>query len=122
MKMKFSEYMTEWLYGKEGYYATYKNIGKSGDFYTAVSTSKFFGGTVAKHIISLVDEGFLASNGVVCEIGAHHGYFLADVCQFIYTLRPELLSTLKFSIVERFDELQEFQKNYFKDPYKNKDY
>ena len=50
---KFSEYMSEWLYGKSGYYATYKNIGKSGDFYTAVSTSKFFGGTIAKHIISL---------------------------------------------------------------------
>lgn len=111
--MKFSEYMGEWLYGKEGYYATYKNIGKEGDFYTSVSTSKFFGGTIAKHIISLVDEGFLDKDGVVCEIGAHHGYFLADVCEFIYTLRPALLSSLNFAIVERFDELQEFQKNYF---------
>jgi len=111
--MKFSEYMGEWLYGKDGYYATYKNIGKEGDFYTAVSTSKFFGGTIAKHIISLVDEGFLDKDGVVCEIGAHHGYFLADVCEFIYTLRPELLSSLNFVIVERFDDLQEFQKNYF---------
>ncbi|MDD5401015.1 MAG: SAM-dependent methyltransferase [Sulfurimonas sp.] len=111
--MKFSDYMSEWLYGKDGYYATYKNIGKSGDFYTAVSTSKFFGGTIAKHIISLVDEGFLDEEGVVCEIGAHHGYFLADVIEFIYTLRPKLLSSLKFAIIERFDSLQEFQKNYF---------
>lgn len=111
--IKFSDYMSEWLYGKDGYYATYKNIGKSGDFYTAVSTSKFFGGTIAKHIISLVDEGFLDEEGVVCEIGAHHGYFLADVIEFIYTLRPTLLSSLKFAIVERFDSLQEFQKNYF---------
>ncbi len=111
--MKFSEYMTEWLYGKNGYYATYKNIGKSGDFYTAVSTSKFFGGTIAKHIISLVDEGFLKEDSVICEIGAHHGYFLADVCEFIYTLRPKLLSTLKFVIVERFDDLQEQQRKYF---------
>jgi len=111
--MKFSEYMTNWLYGENGYYASYKDIGKSGDFYTAVSASRFFGGTVAKHIISLVDEGFLDKNGVICEIGAHHGYFLADVCQFIYTLRPELLDSLQFSIVERFDNLQEFQKDYF---------
>ncbi|MDD5372627.1 MAG: SAM-dependent methyltransferase [Sulfurimonas sp.] len=111
--MKFSDYMSEWLYGKNGYYATYKNIGKSGDFYTAVSTSKFFGGTIAKHIISLVDEGFLDEDGVVCEIGAHHGYFLADVIEFIYTLRPKLLGTLKFAIVERFESLQEFQKKYF---------
>ena len=47
--------MTDWLYGDNGYYATYKNIGKSGDFYTSVSTRKIFGGSVAKHIISLVD-------------------------------------------------------------------
>jgi len=115
--MRFSEYMTEWLYGEDGYYATYKNIGKSGDFYTAVSTSKFFGGTIAKHIIALVDEGFLARDGVVCEIGAHHGYFLADVCEFLYTLRPELLSSLNFAIVERFDDLQEHQRNYFKESF-----
>ncbi len=111
--MKFSEYMAEWLYGENGYYATYKNIGKSGDFYTAVSTSKFFGGTIAKHIISLVDEGFLQKDAVICEIGAHHGYFLADVCEFIYTLRPQLLSTFRFVIIERFDDLQKYQKEYF---------
>jgi len=115
--MKFSNYMNEWLYGKDGYYATYKEIGKSGDFYTAVSASKFFGGSVAKHIISLVDDGFLKKDGVVCEIGAHHGYFLADMIEFIYTLRPELLKTLKFVIVERFENLREFQKNYFKESF-----
>ena len=115
--VKFSEYMTQWLYGDEGYYATYKNIGKKGDFYTAVSTSKFFGGTIAKHIISLVDEGFLAKNGVVCEIGAHHGYFLADVIEFIYTLRPKLLESLEFVIIERFDDLEKFQKNYFQESF-----
>lgn len=119
IKMKFSEYMTEWLYGENGYYASYKNIGKNGDFYTAVSTSKFFGGTVAKHILSLVDEGFLLPDGVVCEIGAHHGYFLADVIEFIFTLRPTLLSTLQFVIIERFDALQEFQTNYFKESFGN---
>ena len=115
--MNFSKYMTDWLYGSDGYYATYKNIGKSGDFYTAVSTSKFFGGTIGKHIVSLVDEGFLKKDGTVCEIGAHHGYFLADVIEFIYTLRPELLSTLKFVIIERFDDLQDFQRNYFKESF-----
>lgn len=109
--------MTDWLYGEDGYYATYKNIGKSGDFYTAVSASKFFGGTVANHIISLVDEGFLAKDGTICEIGAHHGYFLADVIEFIYTLRPELLNTLEFVIIERFDDLQKFQTNYFKESF-----
>jgi len=115
--LKFSEYMTEWLYGEDGYYASYKNIGKSGDFYTAVSTSKFFGGTIAKHIISLVDEGFLESNATICEIGAHHGYFLADVCEFIYTLRPELLKSFNFVIIERFDDLQAHQTKYFEESF-----
>jgi len=113
----FSEYMQEWLYGDDGYYATYKNIGKSGDFYTAVSTSKFFGGTIAKHIVSLVDDGFLENDAVICEIGAHHGYFLADIIEFIYTLRPELLQTFQFVIIERFDDLQKHQREYFKESF-----
>ena len=108
--MTFSDYMENWLYGDEGYYATYKVIGKSGDFYTAVSTSKFFGGTIAKHIISLIEEGFLPEDTTICEIGAHHGYFLADMIEFIYTLRPDLLQSLKFVIIERFEALQEQQR------------
>ncbi|WP_294927251.1 SAM-dependent methyltransferase [Sulfurimonas sp.] len=114
---RFSDYMSEWLYGEDGYYATYKDIGKGGDFYTSVSTSKFFGGTIAKHIISLVDEGFLAQDATICEIGAHHGYFLADVIEFIYTLRPKLLESFNFVIIERFETLQEFQKNYFNESF-----
>jgi SAM-dependent MidA family methyltransferase len=65
----------------------------------------------------LVEEGFLEKDAVICEIGAHHGYFLADVVEFIYTLSPELLETLNFVIIERFDTLQEQQRNYFKDSF-----
>ncbi len=115
--MRFSEYMTQWLYGKNGYYTHYKQIGKEGDFYTSVSTSKFFGGTIAKHIISLIEEGFLEKDAVICEIGAHHGYFLADVVEFIYTLYPELLESLQFVIIERFDALQMQQREYFKESF-----
>ncbi len=107
--------MNEWLYADEGYYTNYKQIGKEGDFYTSVSSSKFFGGTIAKHIISLIEEGFLEKDSVICEIGAHHGYFLADVVEFIYTLAPELLESLNFVIIERFDALQKQQRDYFKE-------
>lgn len=117
--MRFSDYMNDWLYGQEGYYASYRPIGKKGDFYTAVSTSKFFGGTVARHIISRIDEGFLHSDSLVCEIGAHHGYLLADIIEFIHTLRPKLLQTLRFGIVERFAALREAQKNYFDESFGN---
>jgi len=105
--------MNEWLYGEDGYYGTYRPIGKKGDFYTAVSTSKFFGGTIANHIIKRIDEGFLAPDSLICEIGAHHGYLLADIVEFIYTLRPSLLQTLRFGIIERFEPLQIQQQNYF---------
>jgi SAM-dependent MidA family methyltransferase len=115
--MRFSEYMAQWLYADDGYYAAYRPIGKSGDFYTAVSASKFFGGTIAKHLIAVIDEGFLGENATVCEIGAHHGYLLADIVEFLYTLRPALLKTLSFAIVERFGHLQDQQREYFADAF-----
>jgi len=109
--------MYDWLYGENGYYSNYKEIGKKGDFYTSVSASKFFGGTIAKHIIKIIEEGFLPADTTICEIGAHKGYLLADIVQFIYTLKPELLETLSFTIVERFDFLQEEQNRYFQDSF-----
>ncbi|MCK9373240.1 MAG: SAM-dependent methyltransferase [Sulfuricurvum sp.] len=111
--------MNQWLYGESGYYAAYRPIGKKGDFYTAVSTSKFFGGTIAKHIIKRIDEGFLRSDSLICEIGAHHGYLLADIIEFIHTLRPQLLQTLRFGIVERFSTLQKHQRDYFDESFGN---
>lgn len=117
--MRFSDYMHDWLYGEQGYYASYHPIGKKGDFYTAVSTSKFFGGTIANHIIKRIDEGFFRTDALICEIGAHHGYLLADIIEFIHTLRPQLLQTLRFGIVERFKALQEAQKNYFDESFGN---
>ncbi|MDP2078067.1 MAG: SAM-dependent methyltransferase [Sulfuricurvum sp.] len=115
--MLFSEYMHEWLYGENGYYGSYHPIGKKGDFYTAVSTSKFFGGSIAQHIIKRIDEGFLTPDSLICEIGAHHGYLLADIIEFLHTLRPQLLQTLRFGIVERFDALQSQQKHYFEESF-----
>lgn len=117
--VRFSEYMSDWLYGKEGYYTVYRSIGKGGDFYTAVSTSKFFGGSIANHILKRIDEGFLRTDALICEIGAHHGYLLADIIEFLHTLRPQLLQTLRFGIVERFDALQEQQRNYFAESFGN---
>jgi len=117
--VRFSDYMSEWLYGNEGYYASYRPIGKKGDFYTAVSTSKFFGGTIANHIIKRLDDGFLRTDSLICEIGAHHGYLLADIIEFLHTLRPQLLQTLRFGIVERFENLRNEQKSYFNESFGN---
>lgn len=111
--MRFSDYFNNWLYGKDGYYSNYKTIGKGGDFYTAVSTSKFFGGTIGKRVVDIIEEGFLPKDATIIEIGAHHGYLLSDMIQFIFTLKPELIGTLKFAIVERYEHLRVKQKEYF---------
>ena len=115
--IKFSKYFEQWLYTEDGYYANYKTIGKDGDFYTAVSTSKFFGGSIAKKLIQSINEGFLPSNTTILEVGAHHGYLSADIIQFIYTIQPELLETLNFAIVEKYDNLRQKQKEYFKNSF-----
>lgn len=115
--VKFNDYMTKWLYSEDGYYATHKDIGKGGDFYTAVSSSMFFGGSIAKKFLSSVEEGFLSKNTTIIEVGAHKGYLLADIVQFIYTINPELLKSLKFVIVEPFEENQKAQLKYFEESF-----
>ena len=113
--MYFSEYMNEWLYGEDGYYKNFKDIGKSGDFYTAVSTSSFFGASIANYFYSLLKEEKADKNGWLIEIGAHKGYLLCDMIQWLYTCDPNLVKTLKFGIVERQPEVQKIQLAYIKE-------
>ncbi len=116
-KINFSTYFNEWLYGKDGYYTKYNTIGKEGDFYTSVSASSYFGGTIGKRIVDTIADGFLPEDCTILEIGAHHGYLLADIIQFIYTLNPKLIETLNFAIVERHEHLKQQQIKYFKDSF-----
>ncbi len=111
----FSEYMQDWLYGPEGYYAKFKAIGKEGDFFTAVSASPFFGATIAHYLIDLIKKGKLSSRLSLVEIGAHQGYLMADMISWIAQEAPELLETIDWVIVERFEALQKVQKRYLKD-------
>lgn len=110
--MQFSNYMNEWLYGEEGYYKSFKAIGKSGDFYTAVSTSSFFGASIANYFYKLIQEDDFKRDGWLIEVGAHQGYLLCDMIQWLYTLDPTLVQTLKFGIVERQPEVQKEQLKY----------
>ena len=113
--MYFSDYMNEWLYGEEGYYKNFKAIGKEGDFYTAVSTSSFFGASIANHFFKLIVEAKADRNGWLIEVGAHQGYLLCDMIQWLYTCDPTLVKTLKFGIVERQPEVQKKQLAYIKE-------
>lgn len=111
--MVFSEYMTNWLYGEDGYYTKKRVIGKDGDFYTSVSSSRYFGGTLGYYLFNLIKENKLPRDTTVCEIGAHQGYLLSDLIQFVYSFDPDLLNTLKFVIVEPFSENRKMQLEYF---------
>ena len=115
LKMYFNEYMNEWLYGEEGYYKQFKDIGKGGDFYTAVSTSSFFGASIANHFYTLLKEEKVDKNGWLIEIGAHQGYLLCDMIQWLYTCDPALVQTLKFGIIERQPEVRKVQLAYIKE-------
>ena len=113
--MYFSDYMNEWLYGEEGYYKHFKAIGKEGDFYTAVSTSSFFGASIANHFFKLIQEGKADRNGWLIEVGAHQGYLLCDMIQWLFTCDPTLIQTLNFGIVERQAAVREKQLAYIKE-------
>jgi SAM-dependent MidA family methyltransferase len=117
--MQFSDYMYDWLYGEEGYYKNFKAIGKSGDFYTAVSTSRFFGASIANYFYTLLKEGKADRNGWLIEIGAHQGYLICDMIQWLYTCDPTLVTTLKFGIVERQPEVQKTQLAYIQERFGN---
>lgn len=93
--------MSQWLYGNDGYYSKIGQIGKSGDFITSVSVSRFFGGTIANKFARLVRDGKLPKNSVVCEFGANSLYAVKDFASFVAGLYPELLSTIEFLIVEK---------------------
>jgi len=104
--------MDSWLYAEEGYYKHFKAIGKSGDFYTAVSTSRFFGASIANYLYMLLEEGIADKNGWLIEIGAHQGYLICDMIQWLYTCDPSLVKSLKFGIVERQPEIRQAQLDY----------
>jgi SAM-dependent MidA family methyltransferase len=113
--MRFSSYMNEWLYGEGGYYKKFKAIGKSGDFYTAVSTSRFFGASIANHFYKMLQAKEADRHGWLIEIGAHQGHLICDMIQWLYTCDPSLITSLKFGIVERQPEVREAQLAYIKE-------
>lgn len=106
--------MNDWLYGHSGYYTNFKAIGKGGDFYTAVSTSAFFGASIANYLLSLIDNDNSKKDGYLVEIGAHQGYLICDMIQWIYTIKPDLLKTMRFAIIEKHEHIKQKQVEYIK--------
>jgi SAM-dependent MidA family methyltransferase len=111
--MRFSNFMNEWLYGEDGYYANFKPIGKKGDFYTAVSTSAFFGASIANFLYDKISDKSLDRGVALVEIGAHQGFMMGDMISWLYSKDSTLLDSMEFIIIERQDAVIKAQKEYF---------
>lgn len=111
--LRFSEFMSQSLYGGNGYYTNPQKVGESGDFYTSVSASKFFGGSIAFYILKLLEQGQLTPPLRIIEIGADKGYLLGDIAQFLDALTENLLESCEFATIEPLPNLADSQKTYF---------
>lgn len=114
--MIFSLFMNEWLYSQDlnnpGYYLK-SVIGKKGDFYTSVSTSKFFGGSIAYFLLLLLEKGDLDLKFKIVEIGSHDGNLISDIAEFLSAFNMEIFNAVEFITIEPFLKLQTLQKNTF---------
>lgn len=111
--LPFSEFMSQSLYGENGYYADSNKVGKKGDFYTSVSVSKFFGGAIAQYILDLLEDSHLNLPLMIVEIGADKGYLLADIAQFLDALSINVLPLCQFCTIEPLSTLQGIQRSRF---------
>lgn len=110
--MRFSEFFNSWLYGEDGYYKNFKTIGKAGDFYTAVSTTNFFGASIANFLYDQIQTGRVSKNTALVEVGAHQGYLICDMIQWLYTCDASLIESMQFYIVEKQPKVQNQQREY----------
>lgn len=108
MEELFGSYLHRWLYGEHGYYRK-ALIGKDGDFYTAVSASKFFGGSIAYFLLSLLENGKINLPLSIIEIGTHNANLIVDIYEFLSALSEGVLEHTSFYIIEPLEELRNNQ-------------
>ncbi len=70
----------------------------------------FFAGALANKFVSLVKEGRLSEDAIICEFGANSLFAVKDFASFLAGLAPHLLKTVKFVIVEKQPEAALFQR------------
>ena len=113
--LPLSTWLESSLYGENGYYNNPARVGKEGDFYTSVSVSRFFGAGIANYILKLLESRSLRLPLHIVEIGAHKGFLLKDIADFLRALGKDFLfSQLHFCTIEPLAQLQEAQKTTLK--------
>ncbi|RAX53168.1 hypothetical protein CCY99_06130 [Helicobacter sp. 16-1353] len=92
----FSEFFAQWV---SEYYKN-ATIGKSGDFYTAVSVSKFFGGAIANYILKNLENGNLELPLNIVDCGANNTNLIKDIYSFLEALGIGVAENCEFYIIE----------------------
>ena len=116
----FSNVMQKWLYDR--FYGYYKidNIGSGGDFYTSVSLSKFFGASIARYIIRLLEEEKLTLPLNIIEIGANNGNLISDIAEFLSAFSSEVFANSSFATLEHVDSMIATQRATFEERIKTR--
>ena len=122
--LSFARFMELALYHPElGYYETQRHgPGRSGDFYTSVSTGELFGQLLACRFAGWLEELISppASHAIrhpslcLIEAGAHDGKLAADILSWLKSHRPLLFSELEYVILETSPRRQEWQRETLK--------
>lgn len=110
---EFSKFFNSWLH--DGYYKNYANIGKNGDFFTAISVGNLFGSLLAKHFLDLVNKNILKLPLQIVEIGANEGYLMHDFVSALISFDKNIFKDIEIFIVEPHEKLRNIQKNTLKD-------
>lgn len=111
---KFNEYFNDWLFGDSGYYSKNNQVGAQGDFVTSVTTSSFFGATIANYFLSQIKSKKLGKDCAFVELGSNRGLALKDAIRYIASIEPDILPYISFYGVEPLfnDKLENELKNF----------
>ncbi len=109
----FRHIMYKWLYDSNDGYYTNDRIGKGGDFYTSVSTSKFFGGAISRYILKMLEEEKLFLPLCIVEIGSNNADLICDIAEFLNAFNNEVFMKTTFYIIEPLKSLHNGQKEKF---------
>jgi len=93
-----------------GYYEqSERRIGRTGDFYTSVSTGSLFGELLAHQFGLWIGAGSSSPHHIV-EAGAHDGQLAFDVLSWTAQHRPAHFETLEYWLIEPSHQRQAWQR------------
>jgi SAM-dependent MidA family methyltransferase len=96
---------------ESGYYETKRdNVGRSGDFYTSVSTGVLFGQLLAFQFVEWLEELKTSSPLCLVEAGAHDGKLAGDILRWLQLNRPKLFEQIEYCIIEPSPHRQQWQR------------